>query len=54
MSDITKIPLAVFGKMQRIEGTTTSDPSLLQPVMNLGLRYNVLPRAFPLKELYYS
>lgn len=54
MSDITKIPLAVFQKMSRIEGTTTNDPSLLQPVMDLGLRYNVLPRAFPVKELYFA
>lgn len=54
MSDITKIPLPVFQKMARIEGTTTHDPSLLQPVMDLGLRYNVLPRGFPVKELYFT
>ncbi len=54
MSEITKIPLAVFQKMARIEGTTTHDPGLLQPVMDLGLRYNVLPRPFPVKELYFS
>jgi len=54
MSDLTKIPLAVFQKMSRIEGTTSSDPALLQPVMDLGLRYNVLPRAFPVKELYFG
>lgn len=52
MAEITKIPLDVFQKMARIAGSTTSDPSLLQPVMDLGLRYKVLQRAFPLKELY--
>lgn len=54
MSEVTKIPLPVFQKMARIEGTTTHDPSLLQPVMDLGLRYNVLPRGFPVKELYFT
>lgn len=54
MSDITKIPLDVFRKMARIELTTSSDPSLLQPVMDLGLRYNLLDRAFPVKAMYWS
>jgi NitT/TauT family transport system substrate-binding protein len=54
MSEVTKIPLGVFQKMARIQGTTSSDPALLQPVMDLGLRYGILPRAFPLKDLYFS
>ena len=53
MSDLTKIPMSVFAKMQRIEGTTTSDPALLQPVMDLGLRYGVLPHGFKVRELYF-
>ena len=52
MSDVTKIPIEVFRKMHRIEGTTISDPGLLQPVMDLGLRYNILSRGFPVAEVY--
>jgi NitT/TauT family transport system substrate-binding protein len=54
MSETTKIPLNVFRKISRIEGTTTADPALLEPVMELGLRYKVLPRSFPVKEMYFT
>lgn len=54
MSEITKIPSAVFQKMARIEGATTSDPSLVQPVIDLAARYKNIPRAFPAKSAYWS
>jgi NitT/TauT family transport system substrate-binding protein len=54
MSEITKIPLPVFRKMARIEGATSADPALLQPVIELAARYNVIPRSFPAKEMYFN
>lgn len=54
MSDVTKIPIAVFQKMARIHGSTASDPALLQPVIELAVKYKAIPRAFAAKEAYFS
>jgi NitT/TauT family transport system substrate-binding protein len=53
MSEVTKIPAAVYAKMARIEGATTSDPSLLQPIIDLALRYKAIDRSFAVRELYF-
>lgn len=44
MSDVTKIPLPLFQKMTRTEGATASEPALLQPVIDIALRYKAIPR----------
>jgi NitT/TauT family transport system substrate-binding protein len=54
MSEVTKIPVGVFAKMTRIEGATTTDPSLLQPVIDLAVRYKALPASFPSKTAYWT
>ncbi len=54
MSEITKIPLPVFQKMARIQGATSADPALLQPVVELAARYNVIPRSFSAREMYFN
>lgn len=54
MSDVTKIPVGVFQKMSRIHGCTTSDPSLLQPVIDLAVRYKAMPKPFAAKDVYFS
>jgi NitT/TauT family transport system substrate-binding protein len=54
MADVTKIPIGIVQKMARIYGATSSDPSLLQPVIDLAVKYKALPRAFAPKEIYFS
>lgn len=54
MSEVTKIPAEVFTKMTRIEGSTAGDQSLLQPVIELALRYKVIAHSFPAREMYWN
>lgn len=54
MSELTKIPPAAYAKMTRGDGATTSDPSLLQPIIDMAVRYKVLPNAFPAREMYWN
>jgi NitT/TauT family transport system substrate-binding protein len=54
MSEVTKISPAVYAKITRGDGATTSDPALLQPIIDMAVRYKVLPRQFPAKEMYWS
>ena len=54
MSDITKIPPAVFGKMYRVDSATTSDIGLVQAALDTAAKYKYLPRAFPAKEAFFS
>ena len=52
MSEITKIPLAVFTKMARVESATSGDAELMQPLIDAAAKYKQIPRAFPAAELY--
>jgi ABC-type nitrate/sulfonate/bicarbonate transport system substrate-binding protein len=54
MADVTKIPVPVFQKMARIYGATTSDPGLLQPVIDLAVSYKALAKPFAPKDIYFS
>lgn len=49
MSDVTKIPLPLLQKMARAECGTfaTSDPALLQPLIEVAAKYKQIPRDFP-------
>jgi NitT/TauT family transport system substrate-binding protein len=52
MSDITKIPLAVFQKMPRVNDATSTDPALIQPLIDTAAKYSFLSRSFPAREVY--
>ncbi len=54
MSDVTKISAEVFTKMTRIEGATAGEQSLLQPVIELALKYKVIAHSFPARDMYWS
>lgn len=54
MAKMTKIPADVYAKLTRGDGATTSDPGLLQPIIDMAVRYKVLPQAFPAKEMYWT
>lgn len=53
MSEITKIPLPVYLKMKRTDDATSTDPGVLQPVIDLAVRYKAISRSFPAKEMYW-
>jgi NitT/TauT family transport system substrate-binding protein len=54
MSDVTKIPVAIFTKMARTNGATSGDPGLIQPAINAAAKYGYITRAFPAKEAYFG
>ncbi|MBV8491781.1 MAG: ABC transporter substrate-binding protein [Candidatus Eremiobacteraeota bacterium] len=54
MSERTKIPLETYTKLTRGDGSTATDPALLQPIIDMAVRYKVLSRSFPAKEMYWS
>lgn len=54
MAERTKIPPAVYAKMTRGDGATTSDPSLMQPIIDMGYHYKALARTFAAKDMYWS
>jgi NitT/TauT family transport system substrate-binding protein len=54
MAELTKIPLATFRKIARIHSCTTSDPALLQPVVDLAKRYNALPANYSVRNAYFT
>jgi NitT/TauT family transport system substrate-binding protein len=54
MSEASKIPLDVFSKMNRIEGATNGDPSLITGLMETIFRYKLIPKTFPSKDMYWT
>lgn len=54
MSDVTKIPIAVFRRMPRVEDATTTDPAVLQPLIDAAVKYNFISRPISAKDLYYA
>jgi NitT/TauT family transport system substrate-binding protein len=54
MAQVTKIPLETLQKIARPPHATTSDPALLQPLIDVAAKYKNIPRAFPAKEAYFS
>jgi ABC-type nitrate/sulfonate/bicarbonate transport system substrate-binding protein len=54
MAGITKIPLAVFLKMPRVEEYTNTDPRVLQPLLDEAEKYKFITRTFPAKDAYFA
>lgn len=54
MAEMTKIAPATYTKMIRGDGATTSDPALLQPIIDMAVHYKAIDRPFPAKEMYWS
>ncbi|HXQ23684.1 MAG TPA: ABC transporter substrate-binding protein [Candidatus Acidoferrales bacterium] len=52
MADVTKIPAATIASMARVQGATSSDPSLMQPCIDAAAKYKMIPNAFPAKDLF--
>lgn len=54
MADVTKIPIETIRKMARVDHSTSSDPALIQPVIDAAAKYKNISRAFPAKEAYFN
>jgi NitT/TauT family transport system substrate-binding protein len=54
MAEKTKMPLEVIRKVTRAHGATTSDPALLQPMIDVAAKYGQLTRSFPAKEICFG
>lgn len=54
MSDITKIPAAVFANMPRTDSAVSMDAKDLQAVIDAAARFKAIPRDFPAEELIYT
>jgi NitT/TauT family transport system substrate-binding protein len=54
MAEATKIPLAVFSSMARVQSATKLDPALVQPLIDVAAKYKQIPHAFPAAELFYA
>jgi NitT/TauT family transport system substrate-binding protein len=51
---ITKIPLEVIRTMTRAHTATSTDPSMIQPAVDVAAKYGLLPRTFAAKEIYFN
>lgn len=54
MAQVTKISLETLQKIARAPHATTSDPALIQPVIDAAAKYKNIPRAFVAKDAYFS
>lgn len=54
MSELTKIPAETFRRMARAEGATSSDPALIQPLIDAAAKYKFIARVFPAREIYFN
>jgi NitT/TauT family transport system substrate-binding protein len=54
MAEVTKIPPSVISKMARVANATSSDPRLLQPLIDTAAKYKNIDHAFPAKDLFAS
>lgn len=54
MAEVTKMSLETMHKINRAPGGTSSDPSLLQPVIDVAAKYKYIERDFPAKEAYFE
>ena len=54
MAEATKIPLSTYEHMVRVDGATTLNPALFQPVIDAAVKYKLIPRGFPAREMLTS
>ena len=47
----TGYPVETVRKMQRVTFGLSLDPKLIQPMIDAGVKYNVIPKTFDAKEM---
>ena len=53
-AELTKIPLDVVLQMPRVQIGTMLKTSEIQPMIDAAVKYKMIPRSFPAKDLIYS
>jgi NitT/TauT family transport system substrate-binding protein len=53
MAEYTKVPLGVIQSMRRPAEATQTDPSMIQPVIEIAAKYKSIPYAFAAKDAYF-
>jgi len=51
VAELLKFPLPLVEKMSRAVAGTSLNLSEIQPLIDVAVKYSVIPRAFPAKEL---
>src|SRR5579875_3263423 len=54
LAEVSKIPLSVITSMERGVLGTQLTPALVQPVIDVSAKYNVLSRSFPASEVIWN
>lgn len=52
LSAMTKIPIDMIRKTSRVTCATSSDPNLIQTVIDAGVKYGTVSAAFRAAELF--
>jgi NitT/TauT family transport system substrate-binding protein len=51
MADATKIPLATYEHMNRVDGATALNPALFQPIIDAAAKYKMIAHGFPARDM---
>lgn len=54
MADATKIPVETFERMPRVDGATSLNPALFQPVIDAAAKYKLIAHRFPARDMLAS
>lgn len=54
LAKYTKIPLEVVQRMHRGQFALVNDPKLVQPVIEVAVKYGLIGKSFPAAELFYK
>jgi NitT/TauT family transport system substrate-binding protein len=54
LADLTKIPVDVVDRMNRVSFGQVLDVATIQPVIDASAEYKFLPRTFPVSEMFWT
>ena len=54
IAEITKIPMETIKKINRVNGATSGDPSLIQPAIDAAFKYKNITETFRAKDAYFN
>jgi hypothetical protein len=54
ISEFTKLPPEVLGKLEYPTVPTSLSPALIQPVIDLAAKYQAIPASFPASEIIFD
>jgi NitT/TauT family transport system substrate-binding protein len=54
IADMTKIPVETIERMPRTDGSTSTDPKQIQPLIDAAAKYKLIPESFPAKDLIWT